>query len=206
MGGEPGRYWSGIYRDRGSTGVSWFQPEPRMSLELVDTLPLDPARPAVDIGGGASRLARRLLDRGWRDVTVLDVSATALEAARAQNPDAEARITWLERDVLTWTPDRTYGLWHDRAVFHFLVDDAGRATYLRLLRAALEPGGGLVLATFAEDGPEHCSGLPVRGHTAHDLAAFLGDEFAVRETRREEHHTPSRTLQPFTWIAATRVR
>jgi hypothetical protein len=112
-------------------------------------------------------------------------------------------VRCVEADLLRWEPDRRYGLWHDRAVFHFLVDERERERYLEALRRAVEPGGTVILGTFAADGPEVCSGLPVRRYSATDLSAALGEAFVVLQTRREEHVTPRGVIQPFTWVVGS---
>lgn len=202
--GSRASYWDGVYEARGEAGVSWFQPRPRVSVELVDALGPAAREPAIDVGGGASRLVDDLLGRGWRDVTVLDVSAAALEMARAR-VGPEAPVTWLHQDVLTWQPPRRFGLWHDRAVFHFLVDPDEQRTYLETVAAAIEPGGAVILATFAPDGPEQCSGLPVHRYSSAELAGHLGPAFRLVAERREEHLTPAGAVQAFTWIGAVRA-
>jgi len=147
-------------------------------------------------------LVDRLVARGYTDLAVLDVSSTALEIARRRLGDA-APVHWLHEDLLSWQPERRYALWHDRAVFHFLTDAAERAKYLTIMRQTLGDSGALIIATFASDGPERCSGLPVARYDAVDLERLL-DGFTVVESSREEHVTPGGTVQPFTWIAATR--
>ena len=196
--------WNGAYETRGIEGVSWFQPEPTLSLELIDALGVAKHEAVIDVGGGASRLVDHLVGDDWQDVTVLDVSAAALDAARGRLLSG-APVTWLCQDLLTWTPTRGYGLWHDRAVLHFLVDPAEQVVYLRALRTALVPGGAVILATFAAGGPQSCSGLPVARYSTDDLATLLGDGFDVVESRQEDHVTPSGVCQPFTWIAARAI-
>jgi 2-polyprenyl-3-methyl-5-hydroxy-6-metoxy-1,4-benzoquinol methylase len=194
-------HWDAAYVDRGAEGVSWFQKEPRFSLELFDALGITSSTAVIDIGGGASRLVDRLVQRGYEDLTVLDLSDAALEAAQRRLP-AGAAVRWIHQDLLTWKPDRRWDVWHDRAVFHFLVDPDDQDRYLRLLRSVISPDGAVVIATFASDGPDYCSGLPVARYSADRLAALLGETFAVVEERREIHTTPAGVRQPFTWIAA----
>ena len=204
MTGDRQRHWDDTYRQKGPTGVSWYQPEPTVSLDMIRLLGVDLTAPVIDIGGGASYLVDRLLAAGFTDLSVLDVSAVALaDAGRRVGP--EARVTWICDDVLAWRPARRFGLWHDRAVFHFLTDPGDRARYLDTLAAALAPGGALVMATFAADGPTHCSGLPVARYGAEDLAGALGPRYEVVATRREEHTTPAGGRQAFTWLAARAV-
>jgi trans-aconitate methyltransferase len=198
-------HWDAAYGSRGARGVSWSEDEPRTSLQLIDALSVDRHAPVIDVGGGASRLVHRLIELGYDDLTVLDISSAALDASRDALP-ADAPVTWIHDDVLAWHPLRNYGLWHDRALFHFLVDPDERSSYLARLRAAVAPGGAVILATFAPDGPDHCSGLPVARYAASELAAVLPGGWRVVEERREVHVTPAGVSQPFTWIAAFRAR
>ena len=200
-GVERARHWDEVYGSRGETGVSWFQPRPAVSLELVEVLGIPRDAAVIDVGGGASSLVDQLVGQGYCDVSLLDVSRAALEATR-QRLDDDTRITLLEEDVLTWQPQRRFDLWHDRAAFHFLVDDDDRDKYLATLRSVLQPGGAVIIATFASDGPEFCSGLRVSRYSADSLESVLGSPFVVVATRREEHTTPGGAVQPFTWVAA----
>jgi trans-aconitate methyltransferase len=201
-------HWNSVYQDRGPTQVSWFQHEPQPSLDLITALAGDRRDGVIDVGGGASPLAARLAGEGFTDVTVLDVSSQALQHARdaARHLVGADAITWIRADLLIWRPDRTYRIWHDRAVFHFLTDPADRVTYLTTLRAALADGGTIVLGTFAPSGPTHCSGLPVARYSpdelATQLAAVLGDKATLVGARTYQHHTPAGGVQPFTWITA----
>lgn len=181
--------------------MSWYQPEPAMSLALIDCLGVAKEAPVIDVGGGASLLVDRLVARGYTDLTVLDVSSTALEMARRRLGDP-VPVRWLHEDIITWKPERRYALWHDRAVFHVLTSAAERAKFLTIMRQALSDYGAVIIATFASDGPERCSGLPVARYDATDLERLL-EGFAVVESSREEHVTPGGIVQPFTWIAAT---
>jgi hypothetical protein len=209
MPSEPSRlatarrqHWDSRYADGEATGVSWYQPEAALSLALIDTLRVPKPAPIIDVGGGASLLVDGLLSQGYLDLSVLDVSSAALNIARQRVGDA-APVRWLCADIVTWQPERRYALWHDRAVFHFLTDAAERTRYLNVMREALDVGGALVMATFAADGPETCSGLPVARYDATDLEQLLNG-FTVVASRRDEHITPSGAIQPFTWIAARR--
>ncbi|MGH7735932.1 MAG: class I SAM-dependent methyltransferase [Gemmatimonadales bacterium] len=194
-------HWNDAYRSKGSAGVSWFQSTPTVSLELIEALEVPHGAAVIDIGGGSSSLVDHLVQRGFTDVSVLDLSDVALDEARGRlGPDAP--VSWWCEDVLLWTPPRRYDVWHDRAVFHFLTNGADRDTYLRTVTSAIRPGGALVMATFAEDGPDHCSGLPVARYSTARLSALLGDAFEVVAERREVHTTPAGVAQPFSWIAA----
>ncbi len=198
-----GHHWDRRYGDGGAESVSWYQEHATVSGELIGALgpPLDAA--IVDIGGGASTLVDDLVGHGHTDVSVVDISSVALDAARGRLGDPPG-VTWIHVDVLSWRPTRRWDVWHDRAVLHFLVDDDARATYLSLMRRALTPGGGFVIGTFASDGPSHCSGLPVRRYSDDDLMDLLGPAEMV-EHRREVHHTPGGAAQPFTWISGRRT-
>lgn len=196
-------HWDDRYRTAGADQVSWYAPAATVSLELVDALGVGPDTAVIDIGGGASHLVDHLVARGFGDVTVLDVSAEALDVAAARVGAGTA--TWVRTDLLTWVPERRYGLWHDRAVLHFLTEPTDRARYRSILEASVVPGGAVIVATFAPDGPETCSGLPVVRYDPAGLAAVLGERFEVTADRREDHVTPAGGIQPFTWIAARRT-
>jgi trans-aconitate methyltransferase len=167
---------------------------------MIQTLGIDHMTPVIDVGGGASSLPDRLVAQGFSDVSVLDLSETALKEGRRRLGTATA-VTWLHEDILTWRPARRFGLWHDRAVFHFLTDDGDRSNYLATISEALEPGSGIVMATFADDGPEHCSGLRVSRYSVEALLGVLGGRVTLVDARRELHTTPGGAVQPFTWVA-----
>jgi trans-aconitate methyltransferase len=193
-------HWDNAYLTKTAEGVSWYQREAAISLRLIEGLGLPSGASIVDIGGGASALVDGLLDRGYSDVSVLDISEAALQAARDRLGDRSRLVKWHTDDVLAWQPSQMYSVWHDRAVFHFLTDLDERVRYVETLRRGLAAGGSVVMATFSPDGPEQCSGLPVMRYDADGLAKELGLE--VVATEREEHVTPIGGVQPFTWIVA----
>ncbi len=201
--GATREHWDKAYL-KGDERASWHQSEAVISIELIlgAGLPLE-AR-IIDIGGGASVLVDQLVQRRFISVTVLDVSPVALDIARRRLGVMSDSVKWIEADLLEWRPAGTYELWHDRAMLHFLTDDRDRQRYRRLLDAAVAPGGCVVIGTFAQDGPERCSGLPVHRYTLADQAEFLGDAYNVLETRREIHDTPAGGEQPFNWTLARR--
>ena len=199
-----GDHWDTVYDRLTPEGVSWYEPGAPVSLDLVEELALPPDTPVLDVGGGASALVDGLVAGGYSDISVLDISAPALEAARKRLPPGAA-VDWLHEDLLAWQPRRRYGLWHDRAVFHFLTDPADRMRYLGLMYRALHDGGHVIMATFAPDGPDSCSGLPVARYSAGDLTAALGSGFIVTRSGRHDHRTPSGKFQPFTWIVARKT-
>ena len=194
-------HWDTTLERHGSTGVSWYQPIPDTSLELIETLDIHRDEAIIDIGAGTSSLVDCLLTRGFSDITVLDISPVALRAVQERVPH-HAPVSWLHADVLTWNPTRRYALWHDRAMFHFLVAAADRQRYLDALYATVQPGGAIIIGAFAADGPDHCSSLPVRRYKEDELASVLGSTFQVIRTTRSEHRTPAGGVQPFTWLAA----
>lgn len=197
MSGVAG-HWDAVYGGKPASDLSWYQERAATSLRLVELA--DPAHGSVvDVGAGASYLVDGLLDAGWRDVTLLDVSHEALDLVRSRLAARAADVSFVVADLLQWPPDRAYDVWHDRAVLHFLISPADREQYVRLASRAVAPGGALVVGSFAEDGPEQCSGLPTARYDAPALAAVLGPAFALEHHEREEHLTPWGAVQPFTW-------
>ncbi|MDD1522199.1 MULTISPECIES: class I SAM-dependent methyltransferase [Bradyrhizobium] len=190
-------HWDHVYATKGEAEVSWYQDSPAISLAMIRAAGSDRDTAIIDIGGGASRLVDALLQDGYRDVAVLDLSANALEAAKKRIGQAASTVDWIVADATTWHPARTYDVWHDRAAFHFLTDPRDRAAYVERLRSTVKPGGHVIIATFAPDGPEKCSGLPVQRHDSASLAAELGPDFELVETRSETHHTPWGSSQAF---------
>lgn len=186
-----------VYRTRAETEVSWFQEIPRRSLAFIRAASTDANTSIIDVGGGASRLVDVLLASGYGDVTVLDISAAALACSKARLGANSARANWIVADVTEWIPERTWQVWHDRAVFHFLTDTASQDAYIAALNRATETGSAIIIATFALDGPERCSGLPVQRYSAETLAARLGPQFVLVDQQREKHTTPKGAVQNF---------
>ncbi len=198
---EAARHWDDVYRVKATDQVSWFQRDPEVSLRLLSTT----AGSVVDVGAGASTLADRLLGAGRTDLTLLDVSSAALEVTRARLGPAAKDVTFVTADVLTWEPARTFDCWHDRAVFHFLVDGDDRAEYVSHTARLVAPGGTLVLGTFAADGPTSCSGLPTARYDPAELASVFANHFIPVHSENEVHRTPSGAQQHFTWVVLTRL-
>ena len=190
-------HWDAVYATKAERDVSWFQESPAVSLDLIAATGAKADAPIVDIGGGASRLVDALLDRGFEAVTVLDLSGEALAAVRARLDTRAAQVCWVVADVTAWQPAGTFAVWHDRAAFHFLTAAEDRAAYAQRVRNAVRPGGHVIIGTFAPDGPERCSGLPVMRHDAASIGEVLGPSFALIETRRDDHVTPMGTIQRF---------
>jgi SAM-dependent methyltransferase len=198
-------HWETVYTTKGENEVSWFQENPAPSLELIDLARPTSESAIVDIGGGASRLVDSLLDRGFNRVTVLDISEAALAAARTRLGDRASQVQWIVADVTKWHPAWTFDLWHDRAAFHFLTDTADRSAYVTCMQQAIKPGGHAIIGTFATDGPEKCSGLPVNRYDEASLARELGEGFELTESRRHDHSTPWNSSQRFLFCVFRRT-
>ena len=192
------RHWESVYEATPADAVSWFQPAAERSLAMIRRVAPALDLPIIDVGGGASVLVDDLLRLGYRDLTVLDLAGGALAVARGRLGAAAAGVHWLEADVRTAPlPDVRYAVWHDRAVFHFLTDAADRAAYVAQVQRAVRPGGFVLVATFAEDGPTTCSGLPVARYSPDALHREFGRAFELVATERETHDTPMGTQQKF---------
>ncbi|MFO7854690.1 MAG: class I SAM-dependent methyltransferase [Paracoccaceae bacterium] len=193
-------HWDDVYGARSEDALTWFEATPAGSLALVGDH-LQPGEPFIDIGAGASRLVDALLEEGFGPLTVLDLSAAALAVSRQRLGPRADDVAWIEADITRWKPDREYAVWHDRAVFHFLTGAEARAGYARALSDALRPGGIAIIATFADDGPEMCSGLPVVRYAPEELAQeldrLLPDRFETLGARRHVHVTPKGNRQSF---------
>ncbi|MBS1894169.1 MAG: class I SAM-dependent methyltransferase [Actinobacteria bacterium] len=189
-------HWQAVYRDRDPRRVSWFEESPRVSLEMIEEARLPKEAAIIDAGGGTSSLAAELLDRGYSDITVADISAAAIDPAKADLSPRDDQISWVVTDLRNADLGRRFALWHDRAVFHFMVVDADRDAYLESVRRSLHPEGHLILATFAADGPDECSGLPTRRYGIEELVGLL-DDFDLVRSLPVIHETPSGSEQRF---------
>jgi SAM-dependent methyltransferase len=198
-------HWEQVYAAKPPTELSWYQREPNASLRLIETAAPSPAAAVIDVGAGASTLVDRLLTDGFNDLTVLDISQRALDEVAARLHGNVGQVRLVRHDVLTWEPDRGYDVWHDRAVFHFLTEPAARDRYIDVVGRAVRSGGALVLGTFAEDGPEHCSGLPVSRYSPPRLEELFSGRFTPAQREREDHVTPTGVVQPFCWIVLRRA-
>jgi SAM-dependent methyltransferase len=193
-------HWNRLYAEKASTELSWYQPVLARSLELMREAGIEKNAAIIDVGGGDSTLVDELLALGFANVTVLDLSNAALERARARLGDLARSVTWLVANVLdAGLPPASIDLWHDRAVFHFLNDVTERDAYVQTVRRVVRPGGHVIVATFAEDGPATCSGLPVQRYSAARLHSTFGEEFRLVGSQRETHHTPSGRDQSFVY-------
>lgn len=199
------QHWRDVYSRKGEREVSWYQPHASQSMESLTLAGVTAESAVIDIGGGASTLVDDLWQSGFRDITVLDIAPEALQVAQQRllsdgREDAASGVTWLAGDITEVTlPERRYDVWHDRAVFHFLTAEDQRTRYLEQVARTVRPGGLVLVATFAKDGPEKCSGLEVCRYDAADLHATFGDRYQLISHQRHSHATPWGAEQHFTW-------
>jgi trans-aconitate methyltransferase len=203
LGAGPADHWDEAYA-HGDVTRSWYQARAVQSVRMLERCSVGPQDSIIDVGGGASIFVDALLERGHTDVTVLDISAAGLLTAQQRLGSDSERVHWEVADLLAWQPTRTYRVWHDRAVFHFLITEDARRRYLQNLVAATASGAAAIFAVFAIDGPQYCSGLPVARYRARHLADTLGERWMIIAEDREEHPTPSGAVQPLTWAAFRR--
>ena len=198
-------HWDEVYRTKSSSTLSWYQASPEPSLKVLDRVTTGGHRSLIDVGGGASTLIDALLERGWVDLTILDIAAPALEVAQQRLGRAAQNVDWKVADITSWQPLRTYNVWHDRAVFHFLTSAEAREGYKKALMAGTVTGSIVIIATFALEGPEKCSGLVVRRYNADTLAEELGPGFQLLSAEIETHSTPGGSEQVFNWCLFKRI-
>jgi 2-polyprenyl-3-methyl-5-hydroxy-6-metoxy-1,4-benzoquinol methylase len=198
-------HWEKVYQTKPADTVSWFQEHATRSLELIRSVGASLNASLIDVGGGASTLVDDLLGSGFKNVTVLDLSASALDVARMRLGAAADSVTWMQGDICAVNlPDQRYDIWHDRAVFHFLTDATDRAAYVQQVMKSVNPGGHVIVATFAPDGPEQCSGLPVARYSPGELHQEFGPSFELLEHMSEEHKTPWGSVQQFVYCHCLR--
>jgi trans-aconitate methyltransferase len=195
-------HWDEVFTE-GDEQRSWYESQPTRSLNAITAI-ATPSEPIIDVGGGSSHLAAALLRAGFTDITVLDLSTLGLELARQRLGKDADRIHWITADLLDWTAQRQFAIWHDRALLHFFTDPSDRSTYGQKVRDALAPGGYAIITTFAPDGPDHCSGQPVHRSSARDILNTLGEEFELVDAGRIIHLTPAEVPQALTHVTARR--
>ena len=193
-------HWENIYQHNSPLELSWYSEDPELSMRLIHDTHISREAAIIDVGGGASTLVDRLVDENYTNVAVLDVAARALAHARTRLAAKACRIQWFEKDVTRFSPPNQYSLWHDRAVFHFLINKTDRNRYVKVLRRSLRSGGHLIMMTFAIDGPSKCSGLDIVQYDEHTLAAALGTGFQLMESGFENHFTPAGKQQKFAYF------
>ena len=191
-------HWENIYEKKGASQVSWFQEHAQFSLQYIQNTGIQKTDSIIDVGGGASKLVDDLMEDGFQRISVLDISAEALQLARQRLGVKGDNVNWIEADITqVELPYQAYAVWHDRAVFHFLTQPGYRQRYIATVRHAVRPGGHVIVATFAADGPDHCSGLEVIRYNPEDLHGEFGHGFDLVDSARETHHTPFGTEQKF---------
>lgn len=191
-------YWEQVYANKASNAVSWFQERADQSMQLIHLTNISKDAKIIDVGGGASTLVDSLLSENYSNLTILDLSAKALDVAKQRIGNRADLVTWLEGDVTKVAlPAHHYDLWHDRAVFHFLTDPIDRQAYVKQAIKSLRPGGHVIVATFANDGPNKCSGLSTMRYSPNSLHAEFGDAFRLLRSEKEVHRTPFGTEQKF---------
>lgn len=198
------RHWERVHEAKAPTEVSWHQAVPAQSLALIRAAAPDLSAEIIDVGGGASTLVDALAGEGYRDLTVLDISERALAHSKERLGPPAANIDWIVADNTVWRPTRVWAVWHDRAAFHFLTETSQQDAYIAALKEATTSGAAVIIATFALDGPETCSGLPVQRYSPATLAARLGPEFELAEGRFELHLTPRGNAQNFAYAVLHR--
>lgn len=183
-------HWNTVYSKKTEAELSWHQDDPSVSLDLMNKAGLQTTSSVIDIGAGTSRLIDRLVDRGLINLSALDLSENALSATRARLEERGNSVKWIVGDITRWEPTQTYDIWHDRAVFHFLVNPVDQIAYIQRLSRSVVPGGHAIIATFALDGPEKCSGFPVERYSPASLAETLGHSFALTAHQFHLDQTP----------------
>jgi len=197
---DPKTHWETVYTNKVADAMSWYQDQPELSLEFIARAANDTAATIIDVGSGATTLIGALLDGGYQAITALDISETALNVARSQLGERAVQVRWVAADVRhVPPPPYRYDIWHDRAVLHFLTDPADRVAYVQTLRRVVKPGGQVIIAAFAPEGPQQCSNLDVVRYSPESLAELLGEGFTLLETLSETHTTPAQRQQQFTW-------
>ena len=197
-------HWDNVWQTKPTESTSWYQSTSARSLEFIDRIKLDKSVPVVDIGSGASKLIDAFIDLGFSDITALDISASAFTQSKQRLGLAANRVFFIEADVLRWQPKRRYQLWHDRAVFHFLIQQNDVDNYVRTLATSLGKGAIFICGSFSSLGPDKCSGLPVQKYDASLMAVTFGHWFDLIESEVETHITPAGAEQHFLWSAFRR--
>ncbi len=197
-------HWEDVFRTTAAEELGWYQGHPTMALNLIQSTGIQKPGSLIDVGGGDSSLVDHLLDQGFGLVTVLDISASALERAKARLGDRADLVTWIEADISDFRLFKTYDVWHDRAAFHFLTDAEHREKYCETMNRAVSAQGHVIISTFAYEAPPACSGLPVVRYSPEFLALAIGSNFELVESFEELHQTPGGNKQPFIYCRFTR--
>lgn len=191
------KHWENIYTTKELCDVSWYQPTPTTSLEFLKQFNVDRAAKIIDVGGGDSFLADRLLEMGYQDITVLDISSASLDRAKQRLGDKASKVKWIVADAAAFQPTEQYDFWHDRAAFHFLTEDNEINNYINTIKSHLKPTGILVIGTFSENGPKKCSGIDIKQYSEKTMTERLQQFFEKIKCITVDHKTPFDTIQNF---------
>lgn len=195
------QHWDKVYSEKQPTEVSWYEPMPEISLQLIGSCAVPKDAAIIDIGGGDSFLAEFLVSLGYQDVTVVDISSKALERAKERMCEKADEVEWIQADAGKFEPTKQYDLWHDRAAFHFITDEEQKKNYLNTVHKAIKPGGFVILGTFSDQGPEKCSGLKVQRYSVGEMCRLFEEEFEMLSGKKIDHKTPSGGTQNFTFCS-----
>ena len=193
-------HWDNAYSSKGVKDRSWSESSDSDALGELESANLSVEDGIIDVGGGASSFVKSLVNSGYVNVTVLDISQTAIAEVQSMLGDAQEVVKWVVADIVQWDPSTTYSYWNDRAVFHFLVNEEDQKAYVDNVLRATRSGSHIVIATFSPDGPESCSGLPVKRWSQEDLANLFADSCKVVRSGERNHVTPWGSTQSFTWV------
>ena len=199
------QHWEQVYSQKQSTEVSWYQKHPERSFELIKATGVNQSASIIDIGGGASTLVDFLLEAGYKHLSVLDISPAAIKQAKSRLGSDGSKVEWIEQDITELKTDGCFDVWHDRAVFHFLIDEKDRMSYVKAMLSTLNIGAHVIIAVFDANGPKKCSGLKVMHYSPEKMSAVLGGSFQLIETRTENHLTPGGASQSFVYCCFIRV-
>lgn len=198
-------HWEYIYKTKDLTEVSWYQPKPETSLEFISSLPVRKSAKIIDIGGGDSFLAEYLLEEGFKNITVLDISEEALNKAKNRLGENKKKIKWIVSDILDFSPAETFDVWHDRAAFHFLTSKEHIHSYISTLKKSVKKGGFIIMGTFSEKGPTKCSGIEIKQYSLHELADVFAEDFEILDCKNVDHITPSGNVQNFSFCSFKKI-
>ncbi|MBX7242827.1 MAG: class I SAM-dependent methyltransferase [Bacteroidia bacterium] len=200
------KHWENIYKTKELKDVSWFQPTPETSLDFFKQFNVPTTATIIDIGGGDSLLVDHLLDLGYQDITVLDISAVALEKAKNRLADRATKVRWIVADAATFKPTVKYDFWHDRAAFHFLTQESEISNYLEIVQRSIKPAGILVIGTFSEQGPKKCSGIEIKQYSEESMTDRLKKFFEKIKCITVDHKTPFDTIQNFVFCSFRKLQ
>ena len=198
-------HWENVYKKKSPIEVSWYQSKPSISLSIISSLSIEKDENLIDVGGGASTLVDYLLEEGFKNISILDLSSNALEQAKKRLGEKSKLVNWQAEDVTNYSPKKTYSLWHDRAVFHFLTERSDKEKYKKVLESSVRVGGYVIIAAFSIGGPKKCSGLDIVQYDAEKIRRELGQNYKLIEEKSESHVTPDGKEQLFGYNVFTKI-